>query len=68
MATVICFKDCNGGDDCCNENNKCGVQEGDCDNDSDCLDGLKCGSDNCEIKTGLNWDDADDCCYAPEGK
>ena len=39
---------CNGGDSCCqNINGKCGIGEGDCDYDSHCKDGLKCGTDNC---------------------
>ena len=56
---------CNGGDSCCTEDNKCGEQEGDCDKDSDCLDGLKCGENNCASKSGSEWDAGDDCCYKP---
>ena len=56
---------CMGGDSCCTEENKCGEQEGDCDSDSQCLDGLKCGDNNCTNKTGMKWDSGDDCCYKP---
>ena len=41
--------------------------EGDCNSDSDCLDGLKCGNNNCNENSG-NWDSSDDCCYKPKGK
>ena len=46
---------------------------GDCDKDSECLDGLKCGFNNCVHKTRLDawvygdWDASDDCCFEPEG-
>ena len=61
---------CIGGDSCCNENNKCDVGEGDCDYDSDCLEGLKCGSGNCPgsrswLWGSEEWDSSDDCCYKP---
>ena len=57
--------DCKGADSCCTPYNKCDVDEGDCDSKDDCKPGLLCGSDNCQIKTGLQWDTADDCCYKP---
>ena len=41
---------------------KCGVGEGDCDDDYECKQGLFCGSNNC----GSNNHDSDDCCQ--EGK
>ena len=46
---------------CCGSSYKCGYGEGDCDGDSDCIDGLKCGTDNCvwwnsAVDSGL------DCC------
>ena len=59
---------CTGGDSCCTKYNKCGEQEGDCDRDSDCLDGLKCGYNYCAErfnKRGGQWDSTDDCCYQP---
>ena len=48
---------CTGGDDCCSADVPCDEGEGDCDEDSDCAGGLKCGSNNCP------WGDGDDCCY-----
>ena len=60
-----CFTACNGGDACCSTMNKCGEDEGDCDNDSDCKDALKCGNENCSQKRGFQWDATDDCCYRP---
>ena len=56
---------CTGGDKCCSSDDKCGVDEGDCDKDEDCQDGLICGKNNCSNKSGEEWDDSDDCCYAP---
>ena len=32
---------------CCTADNPCYVDEGDCDNDSDCMAGLYCGNSNC---------------------
>jgi len=64
-----CVPACIGGDGCCNENNKCDVGEGDCDSDDDCMEGLKCGSDNCLSARWFwdeNWDSYDDCCYKPD--
>ena len=49
---------------CCTETKTCGVGEGDCDTDGECLDGLKCGSNNC--KTIFKWGSGStDCCYQP---
>ena len=48
---------------CCREDNKCGEGEGDCDLDKDCLEGLKCGKDNCKISAGFRPDY--DCCIKP---
>ena len=56
---------CTGGDKCCTSDDKCGVDEGDCDKDEDCQDGLICGKNNCSNKSGEEWDESDDCCYAP---
>ena len=56
---------CNGQPNCCSESNKCGQMEGDCNSDSECLDGLKCGNNNCNENSG-NWVNADDCCYKPK--
>ena len=64
---------CEGGDDCCNNEYPCGVGEGDCDYDSDCEEGLKCGTNNCKKCLGENlgvdcskFQPDDDCCYKPE--
>ena len=54
---------CQGGDSCCNEDNKCREDEGDCDQDTDCKEGLKCGTNNCSQKSLFEWDPDDDCCY-----
>ena len=50
------------------KDNKCGENEGDCNSDSDCKEGLSCGSNNCPSTNSiLNqttfWDAEDDCCY-----
>ena len=48
---------------CCNnKSEKCGENEGDCDNDSHCKPGLKCGKDNCPSGFPSDYD----CCYIPE--
>jgi len=57
-----CRQRCYGGDTCCTEQNACREGEGDCDQDSDCAPGLRCGTDNCQ---GLGFDSTDDCCYDP---
>ena len=47
---------------CCNKKaEKCGENEGDCDKDSHCKAGLKCGNDNCPSGFPSNYD----CCYNP---
>merc|ERR1711915_1048286 len=41
---------CNGGSSawtCCTSSNRCAVGGGDCDRDTDCQPGLKCGTNNC---------------------
>ena len=53
---------CNGGDHCCTSSRRCAVGEGDCDNDGQCLPGLRCGVNNCH---GGSFDGSDDCCYRP---
>ena len=47
---------------CCSSSHKCDENQGDCDVDSDCKSGLKCGLDNCHQgfpSSGY------DCCYKP---
>jgi len=34
--------------------------------DSDCVEGLICGTDNCPRKYGYDWGKGDDCCFKPE--
>ena len=46
---------------CCSSTSKCGVGEGDCDNDSHCNTGLKCGTNNCKQFNPLAQKAAD-CC------
>ena len=43
---------------CCSSSNKCGTDQGDCDIDADCLDGLKCGK-----SAAFMSDPATDMCY-----
>ena len=52
---------------CCTGGRPCGIGQGDCDYDSDCQYGLKCGTDNCyydfPTSYGYNWEIMADCCY-----
>ena len=65
------FRGCNGFPltdmNCCSPGRTCNVGEGDCDSDSDCHYGLKCGTDNCfydfPTSQGYNWEIMADCCY-----
>jgi len=34
---------------CCSEDNKCGADEGDCDSNAECQDGLVCGRNSCSF-------------------
>ena len=47
--------------DCCTDSNKCKVNQGDCDSDSNCEEGLKCGTSNCPAEYPNSYD----CCYLP---
>ena len=52
---------CDGGDACCTSRpEKCGIDEGDCDDDAECAGNLICGQNNCGGRPG--FDDTDDCC------
>ncbi len=31
------------------------------------MEGLKCGTLNCVLEDGQQWDSTDDCCYNPNG-
>jgi len=66
-----CYKPCDGQDSGCQD---LVLGDGDCDRDSDCKPGLKCGENNCgdfrssegwPYSSGGGWDLTDDCCYAP---
>ena len=41
--------------------NRCGENQGDCDSNDECLDGLVCGLNNCP--PSLGHDNEVDCCY-----
>ena len=53
---------CNGRDSGCSN---IAEGDGDCDRDSDCQPGLRCGKDNC---VGAQFDATDDCCFAPPSR
>ena len=58
---------CAGGSndwDCCSDGSPCNKGEGDCDLDSQCALGLKCGTDNCRNFNPAANPSAD-CCYEP---
>ena len=64
---------CDGTNDGCTD--IC-IGDGDCDSDSQCATGLKCGHDNCvdfrehaswQTESPTGWDTTDDCCYLPGG-
>ena len=55
-----CYKPCEGND-CCSDDNLCGINQGDCDFDHQCQFGLKCGSNNCPASLG--FDSEFDCCF-----
>ena len=57
---------CDGGDSCCRPDNPCLENEGDCDENEDCLGELVCGAgtgndNNCPAKA--TFESTDDCCY-----
>ena len=54
---TACYSSCN------KKPGKCGENEGDCDYDSHCKAGLKCGSDNCPSGFPSYYD----CCYKVSG-
>ena len=49
-------------DDFCTVENPCGVNQGDCDSNDACLDGLICGLNNCPASLG--YDSEFDCCFS----
>ena len=62
---ILASSGCRGMNRCCSHENKCNIQEGDCNSDSDCMDGLICGAYNCHKSRDLWWDSGDDCCQKP---
>jgi len=50
---------------CCTEKNPCVEEEGDCENDKECGQGLVCGKNNCKM-FGDFFDKKDDCCVKHE--
>ena len=48
----------------CTSKNPCGEDEGDCNNDSQCKEGNKCGTSNCRDSLGFHIQI--DCCYSIE--
>ena len=50
---------------CCSSSKPCGVAEGDCNYDDDCLGHLLCGVDNCLSLSLLKYSKYVDCCYDP---
>ena len=52
------LKTCTKSASCCTSAKQCGQDEGDCDSDTDCLDGYVCGVDNCPSPFPSNYD----CC------
>jgi len=53
------FSRCLGENNCCTSSRPCGIGDGDCDRDSHCRPGLRCGKNNCR---GPGFDATDDCC------
>ena len=61
-ATIDCCTIPAVGDEIfCTTDNKCQIDEGDCDSHDECQDGLFCGSNNCPASS--TFDNEDDCCY-----
>ena len=59
-----CFETTLGHFDYCTAENKCGIDEGDCDMHDECQIGLVCGENTCNSTLGI-FDDLSDCCYNP---
>ena len=52
-----------GHDNFCTFDQPCGIDQGDCDFDSQCSSGLKCGDNNCPA--ALGFENGTDCCADP---
>ena len=51
---------CVAENDFCTSDDPCGLHEGDCDINEECLNGFACGSNNCQPGLGYSYDT--DCC------
>ena len=49
----------------CSSGIPCGINEGDCDSNNECQNGLACGNDNCNYDPSLGFPSDLDCCYHP---
>ena len=61
--TDCCYMPGLGDEHFCSPINNCGDNEGDCDSNDECQDGLGCGENNCHVSLGFANDT--DCCYMP---
>ena len=61
--TDCCYMPGLGDEHFCSTINNCGDNEGDCDSNDECQDGLACGANNCHVSLGFANDT--DCCYMP---
>ena len=52
-------------DACCSEQEKCGIDEGDCNLDSECHGSLICKYNGCSTSKG--FDERASCCQQPSG-
>ena len=63
--SVLCIVGCDGTqsdvDSCCTTNNLCGLEQGNCEDDSECIYELICGTNNC----GANFPKGTNCCRKP---
>ncbi len=66
---------CLGVNSCCSFSNRCGLGEGDCDSDGECVEGLVCGRCQHEFEVPVfgrwvmeeeNFSRTDTCCRLPE--
>ena len=48
---------------CCTPGEQCGILQGGCTSDMDCMDNLECSNDNCGLEI-----DGSKCCQAPGRK
>ena len=56
---------CESEDDFCTSENPCAQDQGDCDTNDECQDGLRCGTNNCPITASMSTDM--DCCSVHDG-